>query len=424
MYDVIVVGARCAGSTTAMLLARAGHRVLLLDRAHFPSDTMSTHYVHQPTIARLAKWGLLDSLKASGCPPLEIARWTLEGFSFTGCAPAVDGIRAAYGPRRYVLDTLLVEAASQAGAELRQGCKVTGLLEEDGRVVGVRGRSESGVDFTERAAVVVGADGLDSVVARTVQASTYEDGETLCCLYYTYWSGVPADYEIYVGGRRAVGVVPTNDNCTMIGIEWPRDQFDLIRRDVEPAYLAALELAAPELAERVRAGQREARFVGTGRLPNFFRQACGPGWALVGDAGYHKDPVGAYGISDAIKHAEMLSKKLDSALSGQMPMDAALKAYAVERDEDAMPSYHFNLAAARLEPMPELLDVLRAVQDDQHEVDRFFGLVAGMYTTDDFFTPELLARVEDARTLSLPGGARSLSDPGSVRSLSGPVGSR
>jgi flavin-dependent dehydrogenase len=386
-----------------MLLARAGHRVLLLDRAHFPSDTMSTHYVHQPAIARLAKWGLLDSLRASGCPPLEIARWTLEGFSFTGCAPPVDGIRAAYGPRRYVLDTLLVEAATQAGAELRQGCKVHGLLEEDGRVVGVRGTSEAGAEFTERAAVVIGADGLDSIVARTVQASTYEDADTLCCLYYTYWSGFSADYEIYVGGRRAVGVVPTNDNCVLVGIEWPRDQFDLVRRDIEPAYLAALDVAAPGVAERVRAGQREARFVGTGRLPNFFRQACGPGWALVGDAGYHKDPVGAYGISDAIKHGEMLAENVGSALSGDLSMDEALKIYAVQRDTDAMPSYHFNLAAARLEPMPELLDVLRVVQDDQNQVDRFFGLVAGMYTTDDFFTPELLARVEDARSLSGQG---------------------
>ncbi|WBC07478.1 NAD(P)/FAD-dependent oxidoreductase [Micromonospora sp. WMMA1947] len=400
MYDAIVVGARCAGSTTAMLLARAGHRVLLLDRATFPSDTMSTHYVHQPTIARLARWGLLDELQQSGCPPLEVARWTLSGFSVTGCAPPVDGIRAAYGPRRYVLDTMLVRAAGAAGAEVREGVNVNGLFWEDGRVVGVIGSSDRGTPFTERARVVIGADGIDSVVARSVEAPMYEEVPTLCCLYYTYWSGVPADYEVYVNQRRAVGVVPTNDGRVMVGIQWPREEFEDVRKDVEGNYWKALEVASPAFAERLREGRREERFVGTGRLPNFFRQATGPGWALVGDAGFHKDPVGAFGISDAVRHADLLAEHLIPALSQDGPLEPALERFGVRRDEDAMPEYYFNLQAARLEPMPELLDVLRVIEGDQEQVDRFFGLIAGMYTWQEFFTDDLIARTEAARARS------------------------
>jgi len=398
MYDVIVVGARCAGATTAMLLARAGHRVLLLDRASFPSDTMSTHYVHQPTIARLARWGLLDGLRATGCPPLEVARWTLEDVTVTGCAPAVDGIRAAYGPRRYVLDTMLGEAAVAAGAEFRQDTNVTELLFDGDQVVGVRGKSRRGGVFEERARVVIGADGVDSLVARQVGARTYEEFPTQCCLYYTYWSGVPADYEVYVGKRRAIGVVPTHDDLVMVGIEWPRAEFDIVRGDVEGAYLTALEQTAPELATRVLAGAREARFVGTGRLPNFFRESAGAGWALVGDAGFHKDPVGAFGISDAIRHAELLAAHLGRALGGDGPIDDALATYAVDRDEDSMAEYYFNLQAAKLDAMPELVDVLRALRGDQKQVDRFFGLIAGMYTTDEFFTDDVIARAAAART--------------------------
>lgn len=391
MYDAIVVGGRVAGSTTAMLLARAGHRVLLLERGTFPSDTMSTHYVHQPAIARLNRWGLLDRLKATGCPPMETARWNLNGVAFTGCAPAVDGIRAAYGPRRYVLDTMLAHAAAESGAELREDCNVVGLVEEDGKVVGVRVQTRDG-ESVERAKIVVGADGADSFVAKTVGAKKYDEHPTMSCLYYTYWSGFTADYEIYVKDRHAVGVVPTNDGKVMVGLQWPRDEFDTVRKDIEGEYMKSLFATAPDMADRIRAGKREERFVGTGRLPNFFREAYGPGWALVGDAGYHKDPVGAYGISDAIGHGELLATKLDVAFRGDTPIEQALVEYGEERDADAMPRYQFNIEAARFDPMPEMLNILRIAKDDQKTVDRFFGLIAGSLTLQEFFTDELIAQ--------------------------------
>src|SRR5262252_74108 len=114
MYDAIIVGARAAGSPTAMLLARKGHRVLLLDRAEFPSDTLSTHYIHQPGVARLARWGLLDQVVAGGCTPVREAIFDPGPFTLTGTPPPADGHADAYAPRRTVLDAILLEAAAKA----------------------------------------------------------------------------------------------------------------------------------------------------------------------------------------------------------------------------------------------------------------------------------------------------------------------
>jgi flavin-dependent dehydrogenase len=375
-----------------MLLARAGHRVLVLERNRLPSDTMSTHYVHQPAIARLARWGLLGQLRSTGCPPLDRARWRLDGLDLEGCAPAVDGIRTAYGPRRFVLDTLLAHAAVEAGAVLRTGCNATGLIhDEGGRVVGVR-FADGERRYEERARVVVGADGIRSAVAAAVAAQRYDEEPTRTCLYYTYWSGLPASYEVYVRDRRAIGVVPTNDSLTMVGVAWPKEAFPEVRRDIEHHYLRALKETAPELYERAMAGHREERFVGTGHLPNFFREAAGPGWALVGDAGYHKDPAGAYGISDALRHAELLAGELDAGLTGRSDLDRAMRGYAERRDADSQASYLLNLELARLELAPELLDVLAAVRQDQTEVDRFFGMIAAVITPQEFLTEELIER--------------------------------
>ncbi len=415
-YDAIVVGARCAGASTALLLARAGHRVLLLERGRFPSDTISTHYLHLPGVARLARWGLLDRLRATGCPPLTRVRMGLSGIDLTGSVPSVDGLTTAYAPRRQFFDTMLVEAATEAGAELREGCAVTGLVEEDGRVVGVRARGGGGAEVIERARIVIGADGMDSVVARTVAAPTYEEHPTLCCAYYSYFSGFRADYEIYTGGRCGIGVAATHDDLVVIGVQWPRSEFDRVRHDVEGSYLAALRTAAPELAERVAGGAREERFVGTGRLPNFFRHPYGPGWALVGDAGHHKDPVGGYGMSDALSHAELLATRLDQALRGERPMEEALAEYAEERDRESMTRYQFNLEAAKLDPLPELLNVLRVVKGDQAQTNRFFGLLAGVLRMEEFFTEELIDRAVaatlDAAADPLPAGSGALSPIG------------
>ena len=306
MFDAIVVGARCAGAPTAMLLARAGHRVLLLDRATFPSDTLSTHVIHQPGVAALARWGLLDTLRASGCPPLDRARYEVADIRLDGCARGVAGSAPAYAPRRHVLDTILVEAATAAGAELREGCRVTGLLHDDtGRVAGVAG-SHGGRRFSARARLVIGADGMRSTVARLVRAPYTVRDPRLTCAYYSYWADVPADLELYEQTGGWVAAVPTHDDATLVLAYFPQSRFDEVRTDAARAHLDQVRTTAPALYDRLRRKEQVERLRGTGDQQNFFRQAAGPGWALVGDAGHHKDSITARGISDAFFQAETL----------------------------------------------------------------------------------------------------------------------
>ena len=290
MYDIIIVGARCAGSPTAMLLAREGYRVLLSDRAAFPSDIMSSHFVHVPGIAQLNRWGLLDRVIASNCPPVRRFCLDLGPFSLTGQPPPLDVVDAGYGPRRFLLDKILVDAAVESGAELREEFTTEEVLFEEGRVTGIRGRTRNGTRMTEKARLVIGADGLHSLVARAVGASKYQERPAVACAYYTYWSGVSVSgVELYPRQDRFIVAFPTNNNLVCNLIEWPRERFPVVRVDIEGQFLKALE-SAPGLLERIRAGRRVERFLGTVDLPNFFRKPYGPGWALVGDAGYYKDP--------------------------------------------------------------------------------------------------------------------------------------
>ena len=206
MYDVIVVGARCAGSPTAMLLAQRGYRVLLVDRATFPSHTLSTHFVKPPGVAMLRRWGLLDQVIASGCPPVPRFRFDYGPVVLAGSPPPLDGGRDSYAPRRMILDTILVEAAARAGAEVRPAFTVDAMLTDGEQVAGIRGHARGGATFTERARVVVGADGRRSLVARAVAASAYRARPALTCAYYSYWSDVPVEEQIegYFLPRRVI----------------------------------------------------------------------------------------------------------------------------------------------------------------------------------------------------------------------------
>lgn len=397
MYDAIVVGARCAGSPTAMLLARKGYRVLLLDRVGFPSDTLSTHYIHQPGVARLARWGLLDKVVASNCPPARQIRLDLGPFALIGSPPPVDGIDAAYAPRRTVLDQILVEAAAAAGAEVRENFSVQELLTDGERVTGIRGHAAGGAMVTEEARIVIGADGLRSLVARSVQAPAYNATPALTCAYYTYWSDVPVPgAQLYVRPSQMFGAGPTNDGQTLVIVFWPRAAFHEVRADVEGHFLKALE-QAPDLAARLRDGKRSERFRGTADLPNQFRQPYGPGWALVGDAGYHKDPILAQGISDAFRDAELLAEAIDAGFSGRQPLAEALAAYQRERDTQAGPSFESTVQFASLAPPPpEMQQLFGALRENQEQTDRFFGTMAGTVPIPEFFAPENLGRIMGA----------------------------
>jgi 2-polyprenyl-6-methoxyphenol hydroxylase-like FAD-dependent oxidoreductase len=382
MYDAIVVGARAAGSPTAMLLARKGHRVLVVDRASFPSDTLSTHYIHQPGVARLRRWGLLDRLVAAGCPPSRDLVFDIGPFALTGAPMPSDGVVEGYAPRRTVLDPLLAEAAAEAGAEVRTNFSVDELLFEEGAVVGIR----SG-DTVERAHVVVGADGRNSFVARTVGAIGYDERPGLACAYYTYWGGV-ADgaVELYPReGRMVMGGARTNDGLQIVIVFWPRAEFQAVRANVEESFHDALTLAPP-LAERLGAGERADRFYGIADLPFYYRKPYGPGWALVGDAGYHKDPITAQGITDAFRDAELLADALDASFTGTRPLDDALADYERIRNEETRPMYELTYEFASLAtPTAEQQALFARLRDDPEQTDRFFGTVAGTVPIPEFF---------------------------------------
>ncbi len=394
MYDVIVVGARAAGAPTAMLLARQGYKVLLLDKAGFPSDTLSTHYLHQPAGARLARWGLLEQVAATNCPPIRRNRFDLGPLVLEGAPTPAGDIRDGYAPRRKVLDNLLVQAAVAAGAELREHFSVQALLTDGDRVTGIRGHAVGGATVSEQARLVIGADGLRSFVARTVQAPSYRLVPALTCVYYTYWDGVPAEaVELYPRPGRMLIAAPTNDGLTLTIVYWPNADFHTVRADIAGQFMAALALA-PGLAERVRAGRQAERFLGTADLPNLFRQAYGPGWALVGDAGYHKDPILAHGILDAFRDADLLAEAVDAGLAGRQPLDQALAGYQRQRDEDAGPFFEQTVQLARLAPPPpDLQQLMRALQGNQPQIDRFFGTFAGTVTAAEFFAPENIGAI-------------------------------
>lgn len=392
-YDVIVVGARCAGSPTAMLLARKGYRVLLVDRTTFPSDTVSTHLIHAPGVAALSRWGLLDSVVSTGCPSIETYSFDFGPFTVKGRPHPHDGNSLAYAPRRTVLDTILVDAADQAGAEVRERFTLEDLVTEDGIVVGIRGHGQDGATVEERCRVVVGADGRNSHVAKAVRPEQYHDKPMLQWSYYTYWSGLPVDgFEVFDRMNRGWAMIPTNDDLTLLVMGWPYAEAATYKADPEGNYINTLELA-PEVAERVRAATRVERFTG-GAVLNFFRKPFGPGWALVGDAGYNKDPITAQGISDAFRDAELCVAALDETFTGARPFDEAMGAYQATRDAEVLPQYEFTTEMAKLEPAPpELQHLLGAVAGNQDAMDSFVSIVAGTMSPAEFFDPAHIEQV-------------------------------
>ena len=395
-YDAIVVGARCAGAPTAMLLARKGYRVLVVDRATFPSDTLSTHVIHAPGVAALKRWGVLDKVTASGCPPVETYSFDFGPFTIKGTPRPVDGISAAYAPRRTILDKILVDAAVQAGAEMRERFTVEEIVVEDGVVVGIRGHDEGGNSVVERARVVIAADGRNSALAKAVQPHQYNEKPMLQWSYYTYWSGLPVDgFEIFIRPDRGGAAISTNDGLTMLVVGWPFAESSAYKADVEANYLKTLDLV-PELARRVRGAKREERFYG-GSVPNFFRKPYGNGWVLVGDAGYNKDPITAQGISDAFRDSERCSTALDEVFTGARSFDDALAEYHSSRDTHALAIYEFTTQLATLEAPPvELQQLLGAVYGNQGAMDSFASIIAGTVSPVEFFDPQNIGQIMGA----------------------------
>jgi flavin-dependent dehydrogenase len=286
---------------------------------------------------------------------------SFAGYSFQGFEPWPFGVPAAYAPRRYILDKILLDAAAEEGVDVREGFAVQEYVVEDGRVVGVRGLTKSGATVVERAHVVVGADGLHSLLARTVGATAYRHKPPLTCAYLSYWADVPTDgLEFYHRTHRAVSAIPTNDDQVCIGLAWRHDEFQEFRRDIEGNFMCTLDIA-PSLAERVRGGRRVERIVGTASLPNQFRRPYGDGWVLVGDAGYYRDPITGQGITDAFRSADLASDAIDEFLSGSKGYDDAMSGYEERRNAVSMPMYDVTCRLAALDtPSPESMQLYAA----------------------------------------------------------------
>lgn len=340
-YDVVVVGSRVAGASTAMLLARLGHRVLMVDRVAMPSDVVSTHAILRTGVLQLSRWGVLDDVITAGTPPV---RDITLGFGEERIRFQVRpecNVDTFYAPRRYLLDSILIGAAQRAGVEMAEKTRMVGLLNgPDGEVTGIVAERD-GRQLSIGARMVVGADGVWSRTAKLVGARSYRSHTATNSVAYAYYSGIDAfDFWFQFTPGVNAGIIPTNDGlcCVFAGRRTDRSvEFDEL-----------IEQAGADLAERVRDGTRETGFR-TGSLPGFIRQPWGPGWALVGDAGYTKDPISAHGISDALRDAELCARAVDMALRSPQHAVDAMNEYQQVRDELSLPMFEESEALARYE---------------------------------------------------------------------------
>jgi 2-polyprenyl-6-methoxyphenol hydroxylase-like FAD-dependent oxidoreductase len=400
MYDAIVVGARCAGSPTAMLLARKGYKVLLVDKAAFPSDTISTHIIWPHGAEILDRWGLLDALAATGCPPIGLnMTFDVGPFALKGGVTDANRGRGGFCPRRTILDKLLVDAAVESGAELREHVTFEDVLRDGDRVAGIRGRTPAGTVMDERARIVIGADGGHSRVAQAVGAEAYDTKPPLATFYYSYFSGFDADdIEQYVGDHQGAAVFPTHHGLTLLAAVWPSARFPEIRTDVE-GHVRRVHDATPAIADRMPKARREERWSGTAGVPNFFRKPFGDGWALVGDAGYDKDPITAQGISDAFMDAEHLVQAVDDGFTERRRLEDALQDYRSARDRRAKPMYEFTCELALLEPPPPPMQALfAALHGNQEATNQFYSAITGSLPLPTFMSPENLGRIMGAQS--------------------------
>lgn len=337
-YDVVIVGGRVAGASTAMLLARAGLRVAVLERERPGSDTVSTHALMRAGVLQLSRWGVLPDLLAAGTPAIRSTDFHYgDGGTTHVSLRSSPGVDALYAPRRHLLDRVLAEAAAAAGADVVHGTHVVGLLgDADGRVRGARVVTGAGREVPVRAGLTIGADGVGSLVAREVGAPIVSRGRTASGILYRYVGGLPGDGYVWgYGDGAAAGLIPTNagETCVFVSTT-PRRMKALRRGGAEAAYRKLLDAVPAPLSEAVRAGGAAGRLHGWRGVPGYVRRSSGPGWALVGDAGYFKDPITTHGITDALRDAELLA---DAVLAGQAggaggPPDAALADYQVTRD--------------------------------------------------------------------------------------------
>jgi flavin-dependent dehydrogenase len=336
-HDVIIVGARAAGAATARLLARHGLRVMLLERGPLGADTLSTHALMRAGVLQLARWGLLDEVVAADTPAVRRTTFRYGDETIVISIKPSPGVDALYAPRRTILDPLLVRAAVDAGVDVYHQTPVHKLIRRHGRVVGVQATTADrrSVDLT--ASLVIGADGIRSTIAHLVDAPFSRLGEHASAATYGYWSGLVTDgYEWNFRPNACTGMIPTNSGLTCvfasasperIGRGGMAPLMDIITEGA-PELEQRLQVAQPPLGTRTWRGQR-----------GYLRRSHGPGWALVGDAGYFKDPISAHGLTDALRDAELLARAIIAGFGDDVSLDDALADYEATRDRISIPLF-------------------------------------------------------------------------------------
>jgi menaquinone-9 beta-reductase len=357
-YDAIVVGARCAGAAIAMRLARAGRSVLVLERGREGTDTLSTHALMRAGVILLQRWGVLDAVLARGTPLVTRTTFHYGADVIPIDLKPRDGVGGLVAPRRMVLDAVLVEAARAAGAQLEFGATVTELLRVDGRVTGVVVKLEDGT--AEIAAdLVIGADGMYSTVASLVGAQPYRTAEYTTAVVFSYYRGMGLDgYHWYFADKVGGGAIQTNDGACVFAAMPPARFRDEVRGDIEAGHRKILAECDPDLAARAAAAQRTEAFRGFGGMKGYVRQSYGPGWVLVGDAAYFKDPLTAHGMTDALVDAELLSRAIVAGT------DAALATYQHERDARTLAFFEITDQIASFTWTLETIPVLHKQMSD------------------------------------------------------------
>ena len=370
--DVVVVGARCAGAATAMLLARRGIKVVLIDRAAELGDTMSTHAITRGGVVQLDRWGLLDRVLATDAPAITKTTFHIGGLVHATTVKPVAGVDFLLAPRRRVLDNLVLNAAAADGAEVRLGTSVHDVIRDrNGRVDGVAGRAADGTAITVRARLVIGADGMRSRIARAVDAAIVDEFVTDTGGYFTYFDGIPWDgFEFYIAEHAFTGVFPTNDGAACVWVIAGGEAIQAIRAEYgadEAGFHELVRRNAPDLADRLVDACRVDRMRLALRYPSFVRHPVGNGWALVGDAGYHRDAITGHGITDAFRDAELVAAAVGKWLRAGQSEAVVLHTYAAQRE-------------ALLRPIFDVTNALAGWPG----VERFFGLQKDLNRLFDF----------------------------------------
>jgi flavin-dependent dehydrogenase len=394
-FDVIIVGGRCAGSPLATLLARAGLKVAVVEQAQFPRETLSSHLMEADALLFLKRLGVLEPVEKTGVRFMKQTDTRLNDFRINTRFPLrFDDLGGAAFLRRHLLDVILSDAAIEAGADVRMDTKVVGLLWEKGRVCGVRGQHD-GQETRFYAPLVVGADGRGSTVGFMVGSRRYNVNPNQRSYYFTFFENAdPASSDHFVfhrWGDRMVWGGPADNGLYLLGVSPEGHEREYFRRNTERGLLAHMRMCEPT-AKALADARIATKISGTVKFDGYFRQASGPGWVLIGDAGHFKDPSIGRGIGDAFVQAEALAPAIVSGLGGSgLGIDDTLRRWGEWRDRRFEGHYWLATNLGEAGALSSVVsEAVRGMQE-RGEIDRFFDLFSHRTEYYDVFPPSEMA---------------------------------